>query len=321
MIYTSGSTGKPKGVMVEHKGVASLAQYHSELIGIHEGSRMLQFASISFDFSVWEIFLTLCSGATLVLAPSSIRMDRNMLWNYMMRQSVTHATFTPSFLQDGVDFPCAIEPLTLTLGGEALGPTLLQNLIQQGIAVFNDYGPTESSVSAATWKGCADFNGDVVPIGRPVRNSRLYVLDSHQEPVPLGAVGELYISGVGLARGYLNRPEQTAERFLQNPFGDNKSARMYRTGDLVRYLPDGDLVYLGRTDYQVKIRGFRIELGEIEVRLAEHAMVSEAFVLALGEGINKRLVAYLTTDPEVQMEGNVFFIIALDAVMLSSEGG
>ncbi|KAF9566389.1 hypothetical protein EC968_003794 [Mortierella alpina] len=302
MIYTSGSTGKPKGVMVEHKGVASLAQYHSELIGIHEGSRMLQFASISFDFSVWEIFLTLCSGATLVLAPSSIRMDRNMLWNYMMRQSVTHATFTPSFLQDGVDFPCAIEPLTLTLGGEALGPTLLQNLIQQGIAVFNDYGPTESSISAATWKGSADFNGDVVPIGRPVRNSRLYVLDAHQEPVPLGAVGELYISGVGLARGYLNRPEQTAERFLKNPFGDNKSARMYRTGDLVRYLPDGDLVYLGRTDYQVKIRGFRIELGEIEVRLAEHPMVSEAFVLALGEGINKRLVAYLTTDPEVQIE-------------------
>ncbi|CAO3572922.1 unnamed protein product [Mortierella alpina] len=311
MIYTSGSTGKPKGVMVEHKGVASLAQYHSELIGIHEGSRMLQFASISFDFSVWEIFLTLCSGATLVLAPSSIRMDRNMLWNYMMRQSVTHATFTPSFLQDGVDFPCAIEPLTLTLGGEALGPTLLQNLIQQGIAVFNDYGPTESSISAATWKGSADFNGDVVPIGRPVRNSRLYVLDSQQEPVPLGAVGELYISGVGLARGYLNRPEQTAERFLQNPFGDNKSARMYRTGDLVRYLPDGDLVYLGRTDYQVKIRGFRIELGEIEVRLAEHAMVSEAFVLALGEGINKRLVAYLTTDPEVQIE-------ALDTTSLPS---
>ncbi|KAF9279675.1 hypothetical protein BGZ68_007778 [Mortierella alpina] len=295
-------SGKPKGVMVEHKGVASLAQYHSELIGIHEGSRMLQFASISFDFSVWEIFLTLCSGAALVLAPSSIRMDRNMLWNYMMRQSVTHATFTPSFLQDGVDFPCAIEPLTLTLGGEALGPTLLQNLIQQGIAVFNDYGPTESSISAATWKGSADFSGDVVPIGRPVRNSRLYVLDAQQEPVPLGAVGELYISGVGLARGYLNRPEQTAERFLQNPFGDNKSARMYRTGDLVRYLPDGDLVYLGRTDYQVKIRGFRIELGEIEVRLAEHPMVSEAFVLALGEGINKRLVAYLTTDPEVQIE-------------------
>ncbi|CAO3572894.1 unnamed protein product [Mortierella alpina] len=297
VIYTSGSTGKPKGVMVEHRGVASLVQYHSELIGVHEGSRMLQFASISFDFSVWEIFLALCSGATLILAPSKIRMDRDLLWNFMIQQSVTHATFTPSFLQDGKGLPKSVNPLILTLGGEALGPTLLQNLIRQGITVFNDYGPTEASISAATWKCTAAFEGDVVPIGRPVRNAQLYVLDEHQQPVSLGAVGELYLSGVGLARGYLNRPEQTAERFLKDPFGCDEDARMYRTGDLVRYLPDGNLVYLGRTDHQVKIRGFRIELGEIEAALTDHKWVSEAAVLAVGSDNDKHLVAYVVADP------------------------
>ncbi|KAF9923034.1 hypothetical protein BGZ67_010144, partial [Mortierella alpina] len=302
VIYTSGSTGRPKGVMVEHRGVASLVQYHSELIGVYEGNRMLQFASLSFDFSVWEIFLTLCSGATLVLAPSNVRMDRDTLWRYMIQQSVTHATFTPSFLQDGMDLPRSIVPLTLILGGEALGPTLLQNLIRQGITVVNDYGPTETSISAATWKCPSDFEGDVVPIGRPVRNSKLYVLDSQQQLVPFGAVGELFVSGVGVARGYLNRAEQTAERFIKDPFSSNDEARMYRTGDLVRFLSDGNLVYLGRTDYQVKIRGFRIELGEIEVRLAEHRRVTEVVVLALGEGTNKRLVAYLTTDSDRQEE-------------------
>ncbi|KAF9926946.1 hypothetical protein BGZ67_007814, partial [Mortierella alpina] len=301
VIYTSGSTGKPKGVMVEHRGVASLVQYHSELIGVHDGSRMLQFASISFDFSVWEIFLALCSGATLVLAPSNIRMDRDLLWDYMIQHSITHATFTPSFLQDGKGLPKSIKPLTLTLGGEALGPTLLRNLIRQGITVFNDYGPTEASISAATWKCPIDFEGDVVPIGRSVRNTQLYVLDDHQQPVLLGAVGELYISGLGLARGYLNKPEQTAERFIKDPFSSEEDARMYRTGDLVRYLPDGNLAYLGRTDHQVKIRGFRIELGEIEAALTEHTWVSEAAVLALGSDNDKHLVAYVVSDPQNQL--------------------
>ncbi|KAF9277078.1 hypothetical protein BGZ68_009535, partial [Mortierella alpina] len=301
VIYTSGSTGKPKGVMVEHRGVASLVQYHSELIGVHQGCRMLQFASMSFDFSVWEIFLALCSGATLVLAPSSIRMDRDLLWNYMIQQSITHATFTPSFLQDGNGLPRPIEPLILTLGGEALRPTLLQNLIRQGITVFNDYGPTEASISAATWKCPTDFEGDVVPIGRSVRNTQLYVLDEHQQPVLLGNMGELYISGFGLARGYLNRPEQTAEQFMKDPFSSDEDARMYRTGDLVRYLPDGNLVYLGRTDHQVKIRGFRIELGEIEATLTDHEWVSEAAVVALGSDNDKHLVAYVVSDPQDQL--------------------
>ncbi|KAG0362902.1 hypothetical protein BGZ54_008442, partial [Gamsiella multidivaricata] len=301
VIYTSGSTGKPKGVMVEHRGVSSFLQHHRELMGVQEHSRMLQFASISFDFSVWEIFLSLCSGAALYLAPDSIRMDRNQLWDYIIQQSITHATFTPSFLQDGNDLPRSTKPLTLVLGGEALGPSLLQNLIRQGYTVFNDFGPTEASVSCATWKCPAEYDGDVVPIGRPSGNARLYVLDDHQQLAPLGIVGELYIGGEGVARGYLNRPDLTMERFLLDPFSKQEHARMYKTGDLVRYLPDGNLVYLGRSDFQVKIRGFRIELGEIEAHLVEHEWVSEAVVLMLGDGDDKQLVAYVVSEPRKQL--------------------
>ncbi|KAF9279757.1 hypothetical protein BGZ68_007715, partial [Mortierella alpina] len=242
VIYTSGSTGKPKGVMVEHRGVSSFLQHHRELIAVHEQSRMLQFASISFDFSVWEIFLSLCSGAALYLAPDGIRMDRNQLWDFIIQKSITHATFTPSFLQDGNNLPQSTRPLTLVLGGEALGPSLLHNLIRQGYTVFNDFGPTEASVTCATWKCPAVYNEDVVPIGRPSGNARLYVLDSHQQLTPVGAVGELFIGGEGVARGYLNRPDLTVERFHMDPFSTQEGARMYKTGDLVRYLPDGNLV-------------------------------------------------------------------------------
>ncbi|KAI8603716.1 hypothetical protein EDD21DRAFT_423127 [Dissophora ornata] len=301
VIYTSGSTGKPKGVMVEHRGVSSFLQHHRELMSVQEHSRMLQFASISFDFSVWEIFLSLCSGAALYLAPDSIRMDRNQLWDYIIQQSITHATFTPSFLQDGNDLPRPTKPLTLVLGGEALGPNLLQNLIRQGYTVFNDFGPTEASVSCATWKCPAEYNEDVVPIGRPSGNARLYVLDDQQRLAPLGTVGELYIGGEGVARGYLNRPDLTVERFLLDPFSKQENARMYKTGDLVRYLPDGNLVYLGRSDFQVKIRGFRIELGEIEAHLVEHEWVSEAVVVTLGNDDDKQLVAYVVSEPKKQL--------------------
>ncbi|KAG0214379.1 hypothetical protein BGX28_002196, partial [Mortierella sp. GBA30] len=312
VIYTSGSTGKPKGVMVEHQGVSSFLQHHRELMGVREGSRMLQFASISFDFSVWEIFLSLCSGAALYLAPDSVRMDRNQLWDYMIQQSVTHATFTPSFLQDGKDLPWSTKALTLVLGGEALGLSLLQNLIRQGYTVFNDFGPTEASVTCATWRCPAEYDGDVVPIGRPSGNARLYVLDDHQQLAPVGTVGELYVGGEGVARGYLNRPDLTAERFHMDPFSKQENARMYKTGDLVRYLPDGNLVYLGRSDFQVKIRGFRIELGEIEARLVEHEWVSEAVVLTQGDGDEKQLVAYVVSEPKRQFAHHLRSHLALN---------
>ncbi|KAF9394338.1 hypothetical protein CPC16_011652, partial [Podila verticillata] len=301
IIYTSGSTGKPKGVMIEHRGVVNLAQTHCQLCGIRESRRVLQFASISFDSSVWDIVLALSSGAALYLLPDSIRLDRDKTWDYMHRHSINLAGFTPSFLQDGKDLPHLIESLTLSFGGEALSSALLQALINQRITVINDYGPTEATVSATSWRCPVDYKGDIVPIGRPVIHSRVYVLDAYRQPVPLGATGELYIGGVAVARGYLNRPELTAERFLSDPFSKMRDARMYRTGDLGRYLPDGNLVHLGRTDDQIKIRGFRIELGEIESCLLEHDWVSEAAVLALDAGDDNQLVAYVVAKPEYQL--------------------
>ncbi|WP_340622349.1 AMP-binding protein [Xenorhabdus siamensis] len=166
------------------------------------------------------------------------------------------------------------------------------------VTLFNAYGPTEITVCATVWHCPSDYTDSAVPIGRPTANTQIYLLDAHGQPVPLGAVGELYIGGVGVARGYLNRPELTAERFLLDPFSDSPDARMYRTGDLARYLPDGNLEFLGRNDQQVKIRGFRIEPGEIETRLVEHPAVRESRGVGAGDGQDKRLVAYVVAERE-----------------------
>ncbi|KAK3805044.1 MAG: syringopeptin synthetase C [Benniella sp.] len=301
LIYTSGSTGKPKGVMIEHRGVVNLTQAHMKLCGFHPTARVLQFASCGFDTSVWEILLTLTSGASLYIPPAIVRQDRDEFWNYMAKHLITVAAPAPALLQDGKDLPEQIMSTTLALGGEALSRALLQNLISLGCKVINDYGPTETTVSAISWCCPPSYEDDIVPIGRPLCNTRVYILDSFQQPVPVGVAGELYIGGAGVARGYLNRPDLTAERFLLDPFVDAMEARMYRTGDLVRYLPDGNIVFLGRNDDQVKIRGFRIELGEIEARLSDHPLVQKAAVLTLGEGAAKRLVAYVIAKPENQL--------------------
>ncbi|KAG0195601.1 hypothetical protein BGX28_001005, partial [Mortierella sp. GBA30] len=237
--------------------------------------------------------------------PENIRIDRDKLWDYLNQHSITFVTCTPSFLQSGKDLPTILKPPTLVLGGEALSATLLHTLLRQGIRVFNDYGPTETSISSVTWECPMSYEGDVVPIGRPVKNVRLYVLDTYQHLTPVGTIGELYIGGTGVTRGYLNRPGQTAERFLLDPFSEDEGARMYRTGDLVRYLPDGNLEYVGRSDFQVKIRGFRIELGEIEAHLVKHEWVSEAVVLALGDDEDKQLVAYVVSEHKKQLARNL----------------
>ncbi len=300
VIYTSGSTGTPKGVMIEHRGVVNLAQAQPAYFGVHTSSRVLQFASLSFDASVWEIFMALGCGASLYMPPDTVRRDRNELWDYLARYAITHVTLPPALLQDGENLPSLSTPLTLILAGETPRATLLQTLIYQSL-VFNAYGPTETTVCATTWFGSRGLSGEVVPIGRPIANTRVYLLDKHGQPAPLGVVGELYIGGVGVARGYLNRPELTAERFLTDPFNNSENARMYKTGDLARYLPDGNLEFLGRNDHQIKIRGFRIELGEIETRLVEHPQVREAAVFTLGEGTDKRLIAYVVAEPDEQL--------------------
>ncbi|KAG0063623.1 hypothetical protein BGZ92_005951, partial [Podila epicladia] len=246
------------------------------------------------------MLIALSCGASLYLAPEAIRHDRDKLWDYLARQAISLVILPPALLQEGEDLPSLSTPLVMVLTGDAPSATLLQNLNRQG-AVFNAYGPTEAH-AITVWPAVSnDTNRGVVSIGRPITNTQLYVLDVHGRPVPLGAVGELYIGGVSVARGYLNRPELTAERFLCDPFSEHEDAKMYKTGDLVRYLPDGNLIFLGRNDHQIKIRGFRIEPGEIEARLAEHPQVREAAVLALGEGSDKRLVAYVVAEPDDQL--------------------
>ncbi|KAF9346253.1 hypothetical protein BGX26_002258, partial [Mortierella sp. AD094] len=302
VIYTSGSTGKPKGVMIEHQGVVNQILTRPAVAAVGPSSRVLEFSSLTFDASVDEIFSALCFGGCLHVLPSHARLDPVLWWKYLEDHSITQAESTPTYLQDCSDFPPLSSPLTLILGGEALPPKLLKimrALIPLG-SIINAYGPTETTVDAITWSCRDSLNGDIVPIGRPIANKRIYVLDSYRKPVPVGVTGELYIAGAGVARGYLNRPDLTDKAFLLDPFVTDDESRMYRTGDLVRYLPDGNVMYLGRNDQQVKIRGFRIELGEIEARLVDHPVVREAVVLAQGEGSSKCLVAYIVTEP---MEG------------------
>ncbi|KAF9322964.1 hypothetical protein BG006_001914, partial [Podila minutissima] len=300
VIYTSGTTGKPKGVMLEHKGAVNLVKSRQAEYGFGARTRSTQFFTFSFDSSVCEIFPTLCLGGTLHLLKDCTRLDKVQLWRYLEKHAITHAVLTPTVLQDCKDLWTLNTPLTVILAGEALTPALvnsIQALIPKG-AVINEYGPTETTVAATYCKLEAETLTDTIPIGRPISCKRVYILDAHRNPVPLGAVGELYIGGIGVARGYFKRPDLTVEKFLLDPFVDSKDARMYRTGDQARYLPDGSIHYLGRNDDQVKIRGFRVELGEIEARLAEHPLTSDAVVLALGKEASKRLVAYVISKAE-----------------------
>ncbi|MDT9002462.1 amino acid adenylation domain-containing protein, partial [Paucibacter sp. APW11] len=291
VIYTSGSTGEPKGVLNTHGGLANLAQAQIELFAVGPNSRVLQFASTSFDASVSELVMALCAGATLVIAAQEQLMPGAPLLTLLREQEVTHATLPSSAVMvfpDDAELPLEC----LVMAGEACPPQLARRWARR-LAVFNAYGPSEATVCASAWR-CTGDELDTVPIGAPIANVRIYILDAQREPVPLGVAGELYIGGDGVARGYLKRDELTAERFVADPFSTEPAARLYKTGDLGRWRSDGTIEYLGRNDFQVKIRGFRIELGEIESRLAGCAGVREAVVLARGdEGQEKRLVAYV----------------------------
>ncbi|WP_457811528.1 amino acid adenylation domain-containing protein [Sinorhizobium meliloti] len=293
VIYTSGSTGTPKGVMVEHRGLVNLGLAQIGLFGVCSNSRVVQFASFGFDASAWELVMAFGSGAALHLPADELRQASNKLSDYLRSEAITHATLPPALLQASKD-PGCLASQVLILAGELPKAELVRSLAPASIV--NAYGPTEATVCATVWSCPADFDGSVVPIGRPIANTRLYLLDGHGAPVPFGAVGELYIGGAGVARGYLNRPDLTAERFIASPFVEGD--RLYRSGDLGRYLPDGNLEFLGRNDDQVKIRGFRIEPGEIAARLCEHAWVREAVVVARQDRAgDQRLVAYVVAKP------------------------
>ncbi|WP_185893246.1 non-ribosomal peptide synthetase, partial [Streptomyces sp. WAC08241] len=289
VIYTSGSTGRPKGVVVTHAGLADLAAQYTLGLAVDTASRVLQFASASFDAHVYEVIMALTSGAVLVMAPADRLMPGPELEQFVDEQRITHLWVPPAVL--GVLSPGTLSGVgTLSLGGEALSDELVR-IWSPGRTMVNVYGPTETTITS-TMSGPLTIGG-VPPIGRPVLGTRVHVLDDALRPVPAGEVGELYIAGAGLARGYLRRPGTTAERFVADPFGPPGS-RMYRTGDLVRWNGDGELECLGRTDDQVKVRGHRIELGEIASVLAGHDSVARAVVVAREDQPgDRRIVAYV----------------------------
>jgi amino acid adenylation domain-containing protein len=293
VIYTSGSTGQPKGVQIPHRAVVNFLESMRQQPGLREHDVLLAVTTLSFDIAALEVFLPLIVGARVVLASRAVATDGRQLLQTLADSQATVMQATPATWRLLLEAGWAGSPqLTVLCGGEALPRELAQPLLARAAAVWNLYGPTETTI----WSAVAQVApGDgPVPIGRPIANTQVYLLDPHLQPVPIGVPGELYIGGHGVARGYLNRPELTAERFIVDPFRDEPQARLYKTGDLARYRPDGTLEFLGRLDQQVKLRGFRIELGEIEAVLTQHTAVRESVVLAREDAPGARgLVAYI----------------------------
>jgi amino acid adenylation domain-containing protein len=300
-IYTSGSTGKPKGVMNTHAGILNRLLWMQETYNLTESDRVLQKTAFSFDVSVWEFFWPLMFGARLVVARPEGHKDSDYLVQTIIDQQITTIHFVPSMLQIFLmakDVEKCDSLRRVICSGEAL-PLDLQNrfFTRLNTELHNLYGPTEAAVDVTYWECQRESDLRTVPIGRPVANTQIYILDSYMQPVPVGVSGELHIGGVQVARGYLNRAELTAEKFIPDPFSDNPQALLYKTGDLARYLPDGSIEYLGRLDNQVKVRGLRIELGEIESVLSQHPAVRDTVVLAREDVPGDvRLVAYLIPD-------------------------
>ncbi|GAB1824331.1 non-ribosomal peptide synthetase [Herbidospora sp. RD11066] len=297
VIYTSGSTGRPKGVVLSHAGVAKLVATQVERFGIGPHSRVLQFASPSFDVAFWDLCLGLLSGGRLVVVPSERRVPGRPLADYAHANGITFMILPPALL-DAMPADVTLPPATLLAGTERVSPELVGRYAR-GRMMFNAYGPTEATTNSTLGLCDPDIApGSIVPIGIPDPGTRAYVLDDRLKPVPAGVPGELYLAGEGLARGYLGRPALTAERFVADPFG-GPGERLYRTGDLVRWRSDGRLEFLGRVDSQVKIRGFRIEPGEIESVLRAHPAVEQAAVVVREDRPgDRRLAAYVVPSLE-----------------------
>ena len=314
VIYTSGSTGKPKGVLTPHQAMVNHNLSVAKEFGLQRGHRVLQFASISFDVAFEELFPSLLSGATVVLANDLLAPGTDFL-QLLKKHQITVLNLPASYWHEWVrQLPLLPEKMPETLhlvivGSEKILPERLaawQQLASAHIRWLNAYGTTESTVSTTLYEPTSEWQVQEtpkqVPIGRPIDNTQIYLLDRNQNPVPIGIPGEIHIGGLSLARGYLNRPELTAEKFIPNFFSQQQGTRLYKTGDLAKWLPDGNIEFLGRTDDQLKLRGFRIEPGEIATTLSQHPAVQESVVIAReAPSSNKRLVAYLV--PNVQYSG------------------
>ncbi len=300
-IYTSGSTGKPKGVLVPHKGICNRLHWMQEYFILTGNDRVLQKTPFDFDVSVWEFFWPLISGAALVIAEPGGHRDSAYLKSTIIRERITVIHFVPTMLDIFLREPQISECLSLRYvicSGEALAYPLQQRFFETiNCGLYNLYGPTEASVDVTYWKCSLEYGRKVVPIGFPVSNTVMYILNEALQPVPPGVTGNLYIGGVQLARGYLKRDDLTKERFISDPFSPAAGARLYHTGDRARWLPDGAIEYLGRSDFQIKFHGLRIEPGEIEFTMEQYPVISQAVVSPCGEGESMILAAYYTLKP------------------------
>ena len=313
VIYTSGTTGQPKGVMITHRAACNHLYWRHNYFPLTGSDRVLQKASLNFDDSFWEIFEPLTTGAQLVIAQPGKHQDVRYLVQTIIKQEITAFCLVPSVLQLFVEEPEVERCTTLkrvTTGGEVLSGELQQRFFQQLQAdLYNGYGPTEATIAVTYWKCKREDRRTTVPIGRPIDNTQVYLLDARLQPVPIGVPGELYIGGDTLATGYFNRPELTDEHFIANPLRSPgiTSSRLYRTGDRARYLPDGTIEFLGRLDDQIKILGVRIELGEIEMALKKHPQVQQVVVIDReDESGDKRLVAYVVTEDDEALDTGEF---------------
>jgi amino acid adenylation domain-containing protein len=298
LMYTSGSTGQPKGVGTTHAGLANRLLWSKAAYGMTSADRLLQIAALGFDISVWELLLPVITGGTLLVAPPDRHKDPHALVALLQAEQITTLHCVPSLLEAVLDPLAAVHGATLrqvVCGGETLPVALARRWSERlpQVALHHAYGPTEAAISVTHWTWQPDWTGPRVPLGQPIANTQLYVLDAQGAPVPVGIVGELVIGGVQLARGYLSRPELTADKFRPDPFTNTPGARLYHTGDLGRWLPDGTLEFLGRRDDQIKLRGFRVELGEIEAVLLQHPLVRQAVVAARTEQDYQRLIGYV----------------------------
>ncbi|MDP4190694.1 MAG: amino acid adenylation domain-containing protein [Bacteroidota bacterium] len=302
IIYTSGSTGKPKGVMLQHRGLSNMGYSLGKVFDISENSKMLQFASLSFDASVGEIFPALISGAELILAKREDLISPEILTSLINEKKVSIITVPPSVLAN-----LSLEKVPNLKIVASVGESCIKEIAfnwSKSLKFINGYGPTEATVGTLFYYVKENENLESIPIGAPIENTTVYVLDRFMNPVPVGVTGELYIGGISLARGYINRPDLTAERFVPDPFGRMLGQRLYRTGDLVRYLPDGNLEIKGRADNQVKLRGFRIELGEVEAIINQCPSIKQNAVLLRQTKTGEKALVCFYSEKDQSLKNN-----------------